>query len=131
MTKPLITYRGQEMSPDWPARIRAAQRKKTYTRAGVTAPRIPHGQEAYWSKPDMPCVPPTCGDCGVIPGELHVPNCDMEVCPFCLDGHWLCCTDKCPDHFDDIAEDIAALPETTEDVYAPRTVIPENQLPLR
>jgi hypothetical protein len=117
------------MSPDWPARIRAAQRKKTYARNGVTATRIPYGQEVCWSEPDME-FSPTCGDCGVIPGELHVECCDMEACPFCLTRQWLCCTDKCLDDFDDIAEDIDSLPETTEDVYAPRMVIPENQLPL-
>ena len=24
-----------------------------------------------------------CGDCGVEPGQLHVPDCDMELCPAC------------------------------------------------
>jgi hypothetical protein len=117
------------MSPDWPAKIRAAQRKKTYTRSDVTAPRIPHGQEAYWREPDMEWSH-TCGDCGVTPGELHVPTCDMEVCPFCLDGQWLCHTEACPEEFDGINEDIANLPETTEDVYAPKIIIPDTQLPL-
>lgn len=125
----LITYRGVEMSHDWPARIRAAQRKTTYTRAGVTAPRIPYGQEAYWREPNMEWSE-TCGDCCVIAGELHVPVCDMEVCPFCLDRQWLCCTDGCHDDFDNIAEDIAKLPVTRKNVYAPKIDIPDTQLPL-
>lgn len=131
MSTRMVLYRGHEMAAGWPAKIRAAQRHTTVTRDGISYARIPHGQEAYWSDPDMPGVPPTCGDCGVIPGELHVECCDMEACPICLTGQWIICiTGKCPDHFDDIHEDIAALPETTEDVYAPRMVIPENQLPL-
>jgi len=31
-----------------------------------------------------------CGDCGVREGQLHRPNCDMEVCPFC-GGQLLSC----------------------------------------
>lgn len=129
MNKRTINYRGVDMSPDWPAKIRAAQRKTTYTRGNVTAPRIPHGQEAYWREPDMEWSH-TCGDCCVIPGELHVPTCDMEVCPFCLDGQWLCHTESCPDDFDGIAEDIAKLPVTRKNVYAPKIDIPDTQLPL-
>lgn len=124
-----VIYRGHEMAAGWPAKICAAQRQTTYTRAGVTAPRIPYGQEAYWSEPDME-FSPTCGDCGVIPGELHVPVCDMEACPFCLDGQWLCHTESCPDDFDGIAEDIAKLPVTRKNVYAPKIDIPDTQLPL-
>ena len=25
----------------------------------------------------------TCGDCGAMEGQLHLPGCDMERCPFC------------------------------------------------
>ena len=28
--------------------------------------------------------PKTCHDCGCQEGELHLPGCDMERCPFCL-----------------------------------------------
>jgi hypothetical protein len=126
----LIIYRGHEMAAGWPAKIRAAQRQTTVTRDGVSYARIPYGQEAYWSEPDMH-FSPTCGDCGVIPGEFHVEICDMEACPICLKGQWLCCRDgQCPDDFDGIDADIANLPETTADVYAPRIVIPDTQLPL-
>jgi hypothetical protein len=130
MSTRTITYRGCQVSPDWPAKIRAAQRQTTVTRDDVSYARIPYGQEAYWSEPNMHWSP-TCGDCCVLPGELHVEYCDMEACPICLTSQWLCCRDgKCPDDFDGIDEDIAALPETTEDVYIPKIVIPDTQLPL-
>lgn len=128
--KRTITYRGVEMSPGWPAHMRAAQRQTTVTRDGVTYARIPYGQEAYWSEPDM-AWSPTCGDCCVLPGEFHVETCDMEACPICLTGQWLCCRDsRCPDDFDNIAEDIANLPVTRKNVYAPKIDIPDTQLPL-
>jgi hypothetical protein len=126
----LVIYRGHEMAAGWPAKIRAAQRQTTVTRDGISYARIPYGQEAYWSEPDME-FSPTCGDCGVIPGEFHVETCDMEACPICLNGQWLgCMLGSCPDDFDGIEEDIANLPETTADVYAPKIVIPDTQLPL-
>jgi hypothetical protein len=125
-----VLYRGHEMAAGWPARIRAAQRQTTVTRDALSYARIPYGQEAYCQTiPEEPYA--TCGDCGVIPGELHVECCDMEACPICLTGQWLLCRmGKCPDHFDNIEEDIDNLPETTEDVYAPKIVIHDNQIPL-
>jgi len=36
---------------------------------------------------------PKCHDCHVAPGELHVPGCDVEVCPDC-GGQWIAC--GCP-----------------------------------
>lgn len=130
MSPRFVTYRGQRMAAGWPAKIRAAQRHTTVSRDGIFYPRIPYGQEAYWkTMPDAPL--PTCGDCGVLPGELHVPTCDREACPICLTGQWLGCQEgACPDDFDGIDEDIAQLPETREDVYAPKIVIPDTQLPL-
>jgi hypothetical protein len=126
----MITYRGHEMAARWPATICAAQRQKTVSRDGVSYARIPYGQEAYWREPDME-FSPTCGDCGVIPGEFHVDTCDMEACPICLTGQWLCCRDgQCPNDFDGIDEDIAQLPVTQNDVYAPTINIPDTQLPL-
>ena len=35
-----------------------------------------------------------CGDCGVRPGENHLPGCDLETCPFCggqlISCYWRC-----------------------------------------
>ena len=35
--------------------------------------------------------PKTCHDCGCKEGELHLPGCDMESCPFCL-GQLISCS---------------------------------------
>ena len=34
-----------------------------------------------------------CSDCGVLRGELHIPNCDQERCPRCS-GQYMCCDCK-------------------------------------
>lgn len=130
MSPRFITYRGHQMTADWPAKIRAAQHQTMVTRDGVSYSRIPYGQEAYWSEPDME-FSPTCGDCGVIPGEFHVEICDMEACPICQTGQWLCCRHgSCQDADADTLDEIAQLPETSADVYAPKIDIPDTQMPL-
>jgi hypothetical protein len=130
MKKRLITYRGHDMSPEWPAKIRAAQRKKTIIRNGVMYQRIPYGQEALWVEVGMD-PHPTCGDCGVIPGELHVEYCDTEACPACLTGQWLCCKDApCHDPFAEELQDIAHLTTTQAHVSTQQGDVPDNQLPL-
>lgn len=39
----------------------------------------------------------SCGDCGVLEGQLHQRGCDMEICPFCL-GKLITC-DCAYEHF--------------------------------
>lgn len=57
------------IAPEWQKRIDEAQRI-THTVIGGTAyQRIPS------------TVP--CHDCGVDPGQLHVPTCCVERCPRC------------------------------------------------
>ena len=79
MTK-LIEHRGVRVTPDWPAKISAAQVLTHYTRSGVRYPRIPFGSDnpAWGEKP--------CRDCGVFKGEFHVPDCEYEHCPCCGQG---------------------------------------------
>ena len=130
MPKHLITYRGHEMVAGWPAKIRAAQRQKTVTRDSITYPRIPYGQEGIWAEFAME-PHPTCGDCGVIPGEFHVEHCDVEVCPICRTGQWLSCIfGSCGKAFAEELDDIQQLKTTHTDVYAPKIHIPDDQIPL-
>jgi hypothetical protein len=76
MTK-LIEHRGVPMTLDWPERIAEAQRETHVTSGGVSFARIPYGaDDPRWG--ELPCR-----QCGVIKGELHVPDCQYDHCPVC------------------------------------------------
>ena len=76
MTK-LVEHRGVLMTPDWPERITKAQGKTHVTSGGVSFARIPHGADnPRWGEIPRP-------QCGVIKGELHVPDCQYDHCPVC------------------------------------------------
>ena len=67
------------MTPDWPEEVETAQHQTTVVIDGQALPRLRYGAEGRgWARAVGPC-----GDCAVIPGELHVPGCDMERCPAC------------------------------------------------
>lgn len=57
---------------------------------------------------NLPTVRTTCRDCGVFPGELHQPGCDLERCPSC-GGQMISC--NCIYTFNGID------PETMEDTH--------------
>jgi hypothetical protein len=49
-----------------------------FHRHGRAVDRCPYGSEPGWGRPTR-----RCGDCGVLPGSLHHPGCDVERCPLC------------------------------------------------
>jgi hypothetical protein len=93
MTSQFITYQGVQMSPDWPAKIRAAQHQTTLVIHGHVYDRIPYGAEARPSA----VLPAPCRDCGVLVGQFHVHHCCIEACPRCGTGQRITCdVDGCP-----------------------------------
>lgn len=76
----------KEMSDEWKAEWKrkqlAAQALTHWPTKNGILPRIPYGSESDFDGL-APQVYPTCGDCGVELGQLHVPICDVEQCPSC------------------------------------------------
>lgn len=66
----------EHWSVTWAARKAEAQR-----RTHVHLFKVPFARKPYG--PDHPNGGPTCRDCGVERGQLHVPSCCMERCPIC------------------------------------------------
>jgi hypothetical protein len=89
-----VLYNGLSMVPDWPAQIEAAQEQPYVTVDKRTYQRIPWGMEECWDT-DFPRPTVPCRDCGVLPGQYHVPTCCLERCPICRDGQWLICQEQC------------------------------------
>ncbi len=73
-----VYFRNQFMIEEWPAKILWSQTKKYYRVFGQNVPRI-----AYGSRREGFRASGYCHDCSAIPGEFHVPGCDMERCPSC------------------------------------------------
>ena len=77
MRKKFVIHNGVKMSADWPDKIAAAQTLTHYTIGGQRIARIHFGDDdPRWGQ--KPCL-----DCGVLKGQLHVPDCEYEKCPGC------------------------------------------------
>lgn len=73
-------YPSPEWSAFWQENIALAQQVSVYEIDGQAYQRLPYGQGDWW---EHGAPAPLCHDCAVIPGQLHVPGCDMEECPKC------------------------------------------------
>ena len=78
-----IQFRGRQMHRRWPRQLLAAQRTIFLVYQGTEFPRLPWGQEAYWSEDGMRGYSPLdfCRDCAAALGEFHGPGCCVEECP--------------------------------------------------
>jgi hypothetical protein len=80
-----VEYNGVMMAAGWPEQIEAAQELSSISVDGKVFKRIAYGSEQGPTIPDQASPPSggVCGDCGVLPGQFHVPGCDLEECPQC------------------------------------------------
>ena len=72
----------------WQRESEVAQKMTHYPTITGLLPRIPYGSESveFEELTDHP----TCGDCAVAKGQLHIPSCDIEECPSCH-GQFISC----------------------------------------
>lgn len=77
----MVIYNGHQMASIWPKQIERAQRRSHYLTSTILD-RIRWGDERYPGERKRR-ITHTCHDCGVLPGQFHVPGCDMEQCPSC------------------------------------------------
>jgi len=80
----VVLYNDVEMSRSWPAEVMAAHELTTVELHGKEFERLRRGVD--W--PSLGEYP--CHDCGIVDGQLHVPNCDIETCPRCF-GQLITC----------------------------------------
>jgi hypothetical protein len=79
-----VTYQGAEIVKEFPSEILDSQFIISYRIDGKDYTRI------RWRARSPDPEYRNCHDCGVIPGQLHTPDCDMEECPKC-GGQWITC----------------------------------------
>ena len=74
-------YNGRKVASFWPKQIERAQHEP-YFLVTKAYQRIRYGDEKYWGRKKLKAEH-VCHDCAALPGQLHVPGCDMEECPAC------------------------------------------------
>jgi hypothetical protein len=78
-----VSYNGVDVVKTWPAEIVAAQGLLEIEIEGQLFPRVAYGQEPFWAEVNPTYASNPCHDCGIVAGQLHVPDCDVEQCPRC------------------------------------------------
>ena len=96
MSDKYTSFRGTQVSKDWPDVLKDAQKKTVYHINGADFSREPH---TGYDETDI------CHDCVAEPGELHVPGCDVERCP-CCGGQAISCSCKVDATVQDKLEDL-------------------------
>lgn len=79
-----VLYNGVEVHRGWPSEIVRAQSETKIELHGRGYSRLRRGVD--W--PSLGEYP--CHDCAIVDGQLHVPMCDMEICPRCF-GQLISC----------------------------------------
>jgi len=74
-------YNGRKVARFWPKQIERAQHEPYYL-VTKAYDRVRHGDEKYWGRKKL-TAKHVCHDCAALPGQFHVPGCDMGECPAC------------------------------------------------
>lgn len=83
-----VEYNGMKVRDHWPEMLEQAQYQSSVL-VTTAYDRIRHGSERYWGRRKL-STKHVCHDCAALPGQFHVPGCDMEECPSCK-GQALAC----------------------------------------
>jgi hypothetical protein len=79
-----ITYQGADIIKEFPSEILDSQFILSYRIDGKDCDRV------RWNPAFPGAEHRNCHDCAVLPGQLHTPGCDTELCPKC-GAQWITC----------------------------------------
>lgn len=86
----IVYYNYQFLNLDIVEYIESFQKITKVLSNGKIYDRIRYGSPLEWDESDLSYAEYNCHDCGVIKGQFHTENCDMERCPICL-GQYISC----------------------------------------